>query len=366
MIKAIVMALLARVPFHLVGPPGVGKTATVEALASQLELHLEVQIAAIRDRTDFGGLPVPTGEGVKLLHLPWVERLVQKGGILFLDELGAAPPDVRPALLRVVLERVVGDTRLPESVLVCGASNPAEYGEGEGPEAWSLAMKTRFCHLVFEGYSPEGFADALVMGHRNPLQGLAVPSQEAIQASLGEAKALVAAFLRRHPEAHRPVPKPGQEILGWANDRTWERFAAPGLAVWLAMGQPEGWREALQVFLRGCLGPHGESFAAWIRDQNLPDPEAILRDPEGAELPSRTDLAYAVVGSVAAAVSRQPTEDRWKSALGYFKRMPQDSGILGVRQLLLAYREKEWRFAIPAWIAGYLDLVNKIQTAKGE
>jgi hypothetical protein len=368
--KAAGLALAAGIPVHLVGIPGIGKTALAEAFSTRLGLHLETLIASVRDRTDFGGLPYPSDGQVKLLHLPWVERLIRAphGAILFLDELGTAPSDVRPALLRVILERVVGDTRLdPARVRLMAASNPGELGEGEGPETWSLAFKTRMCHIRYPGPPADKFADAQLMGWEDPLGGLDLPSKKVVETALPEARALVAAFIRRHPEALAPLPKPGQEVWGWANHRTWQAFAGPALAAWIALGRPETLREALQIVLVGCLGPYGETFAAWVKEQSLPDPEEILRDPERFPLPDRVDILHVVTGSVTAAAIRQPTLSRWEAAWTFIKRLPQDMGILGARNLALAYQEGHWKgqpVQIPGWIKDFIEVLNQVEKAK--
>ena len=43
----------------LIGDPGTAKTSKVNALARALELPIETVIAAIREPSDFAGLPVP-------------------------------------------------------------------------------------------------------------------------------------------------------------------------------------------------------------------------------------------------------------------------------------------------------------------
>lgn len=51
------------------------------------------------------------------------------------DEISTAPPAVQAALLRVVLERVVGDLELPDGVAVIAAANPPEQAAG----GWDLS-----------------------------------------------------------------------------------------------------------------------------------------------------------------------------------------------------------------------------------
>jgi len=343
-IRAVQMGLAAQLPIHLIGIPGVGKTATVQALARQMDRHLEVMIAANRDRTDFGGIPVVREGRLVLEQLPWVDRLLKapRGAILFLDEIGGAPPDVRPSLLRVIAERWVGDVFLPpEKVAILAASNPGELGEGEGPETWSLALRTRFVHIRWPTPDVDEFTRALVTGWKIPeLRG--VPSQEAIQAALPEAKDLVAGFLRLRPERLAPLPKPGEPSLGWPNPRTWERFAAPALATWIAGGRNPEDLGALHLLLTGALGAVGAEFLTWIREQDLPDPEEILADPKGFPLPKRQDHLHVYVTMVVGAVVRKPSPQRWEAAWEYLRRFPEDILLLGGRMLVEAYREGGW------------------------
>lgn len=360
--KAIALGLRAKVPLHLIGGPGIGKTAAVETVANIMGLHLEVLIAANRDRTDFGGIPVPDGDGVRLAHLPWVERLVQKGGILFLDEIGSAPPDVRPALLRVINERVVGDTRLPATVAVLAASNPSEWGEGEGPEAFSLAMRTRMVHLHVQA-DHQAFVAGLTGGWRKPdLRD--IPTPEQVEGALPAARAAVAGFISRYPEALAPLPKPGQEVWGWPTPRSWEKLAVPVLAAYLAAGQPSTLEEVYLELLVGAVGNYGNTFHHWWKEQNLPHPEEIFEDPLHAPIPKAPDQLHVLIGSVVAAIQQSPTQKRWDAAWTYLRRLAQDMTLLGAYQLVRIAQEarlEEKGYTYPKWIVNLLEPLTTIE-----
>src|ERR1700751_44308 len=116
------VAVAARVPVLLGGAPGTGKTSAIRAMAEAMGLPCETVIASIREPSDFAGLPVIVGDGVLVPPPGWARRLAEPGrGLLFLDERSTAPPAVQAALLRVVLERVVGDLALPPDVAVVAA-----------------------------------------------------------------------------------------------------------------------------------------------------------------------------------------------------------------------------------------------------
>ncbi|WP_049777957.1 AAA family ATPase [Allomeiothermus silvanus] len=287
-IRAVQMGLAAQLPIHLIGIPGVGKTATIEALARAMGRHLEVIIAANRDRTDFGGIPLVKEGKLVLEHLPWVDRLLAApgGAILFLDEIGGTPPDVRPSLLRVIAERWLGDVFLPpERVAILAASNPTELGEGDGPEAWSLALRTRFVHIRWPAPEVDEFTGAPVAGWKTPEVG-DLPTSEEIKSALSEAKALVAGFLRLRPELLAPLPRPGESSLGWPNPRTWERFAASALAVWIAGRRKPEDLGALHLLLTGALGLVGGEFLTWVRSRISPTRKRSWPTPKTSPCPS--------------------------------------------------------------------------------
>jgi len=113
-LEALGVAVSAGVPVLLWGSPGTGKTSAVVALGEGLGWPVETVTGSIREPSDFAGLPVVIDGSVRLSPPGWATRLCEAGeGLLFLDELTTAPPAVQAAMLRVVLERVVGDTRLP-------------------------------------------------------------------------------------------------------------------------------------------------------------------------------------------------------------------------------------------------------------
>jgi AAA domain (dynein-related subfamily) len=303
-VTALGVAVAARVPVLLWGAPGTGKTSTIRAMADQMGWPCETVIASIREPSDFAGLPVVMGNGVRFAPPGWAQRLAEAGrGLLFLDELSTAPPAVQAALLRVVLERVVGDLALPEDVAVVAAANPPE----QAADGWDLSapLANRLCHLAWE-IDPRAVADGLAGGWAAPTVPVLPDRWEG---GVGLARGLVAAFLHVRPAlACAPPADAGSAGRGWPSPRTWDMAARL-----LAAGDAgDAGEEARSALVRGCVGEGaGVEFLAWLVEMDLPDPEAVLADPASFVLPKRGDRAYAAVAAVAAVVAADPTPQRW-------------------------------------------------------
>ena len=305
-VEALGVAVAARVPVLLWGAPGTGKTSAIRAMADAAGLPCETVIAAIREPSDFSGLPVVVDRVVRFAPPRWAERLADAGhGVLFLDEISTAPPAVQAALLRVVLERVVGDLPLPEGVVVVAAANPPE----QAADGWDLSapLANRFCHLDWH-VEATAFAQG-VAGGWNPARVPTLPDNW--EAHIAAARGLVAAFITARPVLTVDVPTDAARAgRAWPSPRTWEMAARLWTAATVA-GASSGARGAL---ITGTVGDAaGLEFLTWETEMDLPDPEAVLADPDRFDLPERADRAYAVLSAVAAVVAANNTVERWNA-----------------------------------------------------
>lgn len=306
-VSALSIAVQAGTPVLAWGPPGVGKTAVVTAMAESLGLHLEVVLASIREPSDFSGLPVIRETGVSMEAPSWARQLAQEGkGVLFLDEISTAPPAVQAALLRVVLDRVVGDLTLPPGIAVVAAANPPELAAG----GWDLSapLANRFCHLSW-GLDTPGWIDGMIQGWPTPeITRLPGGWEKGIPTS----RALVASFIRHRPHLLLQVPESEDQAgKAWPSPRSWD-MASRLLA---ASDAARAGEDVSAALLAGCVGDGaGLEFLAWRRDLDLPDPEWVLAHPDQFTVPERGDRAFATLTAVVSAAVGNLTKDRWLAA----------------------------------------------------
>ena len=149
--SAVVMKrlLATRWPVFLWGPPGAGKSSVVRQVAADEGLPVVDIRASLLDPTDLRGIPaVENGKAIWCppSFLPTVKD--GPGGVLFFDELSAAPPLVQASLYQLVLDRRVGEYVLPDGWRIIAAGNRQE--DKSIVFRMPAALANRFVHLDFE------------------------------------------------------------------------------------------------------------------------------------------------------------------------------------------------------------------------
>ncbi|WP_343236400.1 MoxR family ATPase [Streptomyces sp. Go-475] len=364
-LEALTLAVAADLPVLLWGEPGIGKTAALTQLATALDLPLTTVIASVHEPSDFSGLPIvgddPAAQGVPMAPPDWAVRLVRAGrGLLFLDELSTAPPAVQAALLRLVLERRIGALRLPPGVRIVAAANP----RSSAADGWELSppLANRFVHLQWTHD-----AEVVVRGLGGiwPTATLPLLDPHKLPEAVDFARRAVCGLLTARPGLVHRLPS-GEARRGgaWPSPRSWE-MTLHLIAFATAAGSS---RDVLSLLVRGTVGDGpGLELLASLDRMDLPDPETLLADPGGAELPQRGDLRQAALDAVVAAVRARPERSRWDAAWALLVRAvetgPPDVVVVPATTLA-ALRREDWD--VPASIerlAGVVSLSRRADHA---
>lgn len=148
--KALPYLFEAGVVPHIMGHFGVGKSALVKAYAEANGLDfIDLRLGQMADSGDILGLAsfVKDGEGKERTKFALPTFFPTKGkDILFLDELSRATKDILQAVFQLVLDKRIGEYKLPAGWVVVAASNPNtdEYSVTSFEDA---AFLDRFCHI---------------------------------------------------------------------------------------------------------------------------------------------------------------------------------------------------------------------------
>ncbi|MEV6405659.1 AAA family ATPase [Streptomyces bobili] len=361
-LEALTLAVAADLPVLLWGEPGIGKTAALTQLAESLDLPLTTVIASVHEPSDFSGLPVlgddPAVHGVPMAPPDWAVRLVRAGrGLLFLDELSTAPPAVQAALLRLVLERRIGALQLPPGVRIVAAANP----RSSAADGWELSppLANRFVHLQWTHDH-----DVVVRGLGGTWPRATLPRLDPgkVREAVDFARRAVCGLLSARPTLVHRLPS-GEARRGgaWPSPRSWD-MTLTLIAFATAAGSS---REVLSLLVRGAVGDGpGLELLAGLDRMDLPDPEAVLADPMGIELPERGDLRQAVLDGAVDAVRKRPDKSRWDAAWTLLVRAVETGApdlVVVPATTLASLRQGDWD--VPATIERLAGVVSLSQRA---
>ncbi len=294
-------ALLARtipagLPVLIKGAPGVGKTDIVRGACESAGADLLISHPVVSDPTDYKGLPAIVDGQAEFLPFGDL-RLIMSADrltVCFLDDLGQAPQCVQAAAMQLILARRVNGHTVSDSVTFLAATN--RRTDRAGVTGILEPVKSRYCTIIgLESDLDDWCGWALANN---------VPPE-------------LVAFVRFRPALLHDF-KPTSDIVNSPCPRT---VANVG--------------RLLQAGIAGfepIAGAAGEGFATefigflqiW---RKLPSPDAVLLNPDTADVPTDPATLYAICGALAVRASDQ-TAGR---LLTYARRMPAEFGVLLVR-----------------------------------
>jgi MoxR-like ATPase len=286
----------ASQPVFLWGRPGVGKSAVIHQLAAGMSILLADVRALLLDPVDLRGLPF-LADGRSKWATP--DFLPQEGsGILFLDELNAAPAMVQASCYQLVLDRKLGEYTLPDGWTIIAAGN--RDSDRAVTSRMPTPLRNRFVHLEFEVDLQEWSEWAIQNGIRPE----------------------VIAFLRFRPE-----------LLSMF-DRDNNAFPSPRSWEFVSRILDSGADQAIEhEIFAGTVGIGAATeFSAFLRMfRDLPNIDAILLNPQREAVPDDAAAQYAV----ASALARCSSDQNFDRVCQYLERMPVEFSVLCVRDASL-------------------------------
>lgn len=308
-------------PVFIWGAPGVGKSQVVAQVAEGQGYELRDIRAVLLDPVDLRGLPYIDDTG-RASWCPPDFLPVEGRGILFLDELNAAPPLVQAACYQLVLDRRLGNYRLPDGWCIVAAGN--RETDRAVTHRMPSALANRFVHLNFQVDLEDWCA-------------WAAESRMAPE---------VIAFIRFRPNLLHAFD-PLKEEKAFPTPRSWE-FVSGILSFDSSVS-------ADYELLSGTVGEGAAAeFAGFQRlFHELPDLDALLIRPETAEIPDDPAILYAVCEALAG----KAAPHNMSQMVTYAKRLPPEFSVLLVRDAIKADREVVHTEAFNEWATAYSDVL---------
>ena len=150
--KSIMRAFKKKRPLFIWGPPGIGKSDIIGQITKSLSnSHLIDIRLSLWEPTDIKGIPYFDSNSGTMVWAPPAELPTEEFAaqfdnvVLFLDEMNSAAPAVQAVAYQLVLNRRVGQYKLPDNVLIVAAGNrEADKGVTYRMPA---PLANRFVHL---------------------------------------------------------------------------------------------------------------------------------------------------------------------------------------------------------------------------
>jgi hypothetical protein len=309
--RALRALVAAKQPVFIWGGPGIGKSAIVRHLAADSALPLQDVRALLLDPVDLRGLPFLGQDGRSKWATP--EFLPQGGsGILFLDELNAAPAMVQAGCYQLVLDRKLGEYTLPEGWAIIAAGN--RDSDRAVTTRMPTPLRNRFVHLEFE-------------------VDLQDWSEWAIEAGI---RPEVIAFLRFRQELLSAFDR---DANAFPSPRSWEFVSR------ILDATPDQTVE--HELFAGAVGSGAATeFSAFLKTfRELPNIDAILLNPLKEPVPENAAAQYAV----ASALAHCATDTNFDRICTYLGRMPTEFSVLCVRDASLRQPAVQHTPAFTKW-----------------
>lgn len=289
-------------PLLVESSPGLGKTQIAAQAAKELGIEFKMIHAPLLQPEDYG-FPIISADKNDVNFIASKEKFPLESsncaekGLFLIDELSQADTSAQKILRNLIQEREIHGQKLKKDWSIIATGNRTTDRAGANRILSHLANVLTRVEL-----------DA----------SLDDWSQWAIANNV---KPEVIAFIRFRPELLSNFD-PQNDVN--ATPRAWVEGVSAGL----------GCIDPLVEFdvFRGDVGQGAASeFLGFLKIfRKLPNPDAILLDPKGAQVPTDPATLYAICGAMAF----RTTADNFGRIMQYISRLPEEFGVLFVRDAM--------------------------------
>ncbi len=318
--KQLERLLELNMPLFIHGAPGIGKSYIVHELANSHGWEMsDIRLSQL-DSVDLRG--VPSIEDKKTVWMPPIFFPDSGSGILFLDELNAAPPNVQAAIYQLILDRKIGEYELPSQWrIVCAGNRMSDKGI-----VFRLPspLANRMVHIV----ATANFSDFKEWAIKNSIHPFII------------------GFLGFRPDLlSQEAPSSTETNPAFATPRSWHMLSR------ILKGCDDS-LSGTSPLIYGCVGyAAGAEFIAYTKVyESLPNIDAIL-DGEQIDTPKEPSVLYALISAL---LERFDGGETHSMALLYFsKSLPLEFCVMLIKDCTTKHESITTVDGFDEWIDGY-------------
>ena len=326
------LTIAANHPVLIQGAPGIGKTDIVHQAAAAAGAEMILIYCACSDPTDPKGMPATwfdpvTGKQLAdFLPFGYLQRMITatRPLVVFLDDVGGAAPATQLSYMNLVHARRTGDgTPISDQVTFIAATNRRQ--DRAGVTGMLEPFKSRFTTIVELVADVEAWTQWALANN--------LPTE-------------IIAFIRFRPAMLHDF-KPSPDLNNTPSPRT-----VHNVGKLMQIGLPP--ELEYSVF----SGAAGEGFAAEFMGflkicRKLPNPDAILMNPDKANVPDDPATMYALCG----ALSRKASDSNIERLVTYVNRLPAEFSVLTMRDVFVQKPELQSTRAAITWFTAHQDVM---------
>lgn len=294
---------------YIQSSPGMGKSSIVRSISDEYYMHMIDHRLSTSAPEDMSGLPRFDADGTARFApfadlFPIAGTPVPKGKhgwMLFLDEFNSAPKSVQAAAYKLILDRMTGQYKLDDKVMICAAGNLATDRAIVNP--LSTAMQSRVIHLEMQISHEEWMYDvALKQKYDSRIVG----------------------YLSQYPSKLMDF-RPDHQDKTFCCPRTWEFVNK------LIIGREVN--DTTAVLLAGTItSGTAADFVQFCRIyESMISFNEIMRDPQNAAVPQDLSTKWAVISSLMEKINAE----NFDALAKYVDRFTADFRILFYRSVIV-------------------------------
>ena len=281
------IAYKTKTPLFIWGTTGIGKSDSVKKSAIEIAKDenlefsetntengkfgfIDIRISQL-EPSDLRGLPTINGERTKWLIPNWLPQNPDSKGILFFDELNLSPPSIQATAYQLILDRRLGDYRLPNGWVIVSAGNRVE--DKCNVFEMSSALCNRFIHT-----------DLMIPDKDSWLKwALENEIDNRIIAFLQFKPSVLFNFDSKNKDKAFPTPRSWAYCSRLIKDKDVEKY-----------------KDTINILVASAVGEAtATEFMAFLRLQNKINLKELLKNPKEVAKIKEIDLKYILLGTIA-------------------------------------------------------------------